>query len=92
MGHMWYGCVITNSWWNQTWLKEAWADFLGFYSYRSAYNSLKPESQKKLIHPILLIMQRKVKGLFPDCYSESGWELVFFFKKNIEKKLPLILK
>lgn len=40
LGHMWYGIVVTNTWWGETWLKEAFADYLA-YQTEGKYEELK---------------------------------------------------
>ena len=32
LGHMWYGAMVTNKWWGETWLKEAFADYLTYHT------------------------------------------------------------
>merc|ERR1719264_966696 len=32
MGHMWYAVIITNTWWSETWIKEAFADWLAWHT------------------------------------------------------------
>ncbi|MGW0316530.1 aminopeptidase N [Streptomyces flavidovirens] len=32
MAHMWFGDLVTMQWWDELWLKESFADFMGSYS------------------------------------------------------------
>ncbi len=29
LAHMWFGDMVTMQWWNDLWLKESFADYLG---------------------------------------------------------------
>ncbi|WP_255951744.1 aminopeptidase N [Streptomyces odontomachi] len=32
MAHMWFGNLVTMQWWDDLWLKESFADFMGYFS------------------------------------------------------------
>ncbi len=32
MAHMWFGDLVTMRWWDDLWLKESFADFMGYYA------------------------------------------------------------
>jgi aminopeptidase N len=32
MAHMWFGDLVTMRWWNDLWLKESFADFMGYFA------------------------------------------------------------
>ena len=40
LGHMWYGACVTNKWWGETWLKEAFADYLTYHT-QAKFEELK---------------------------------------------------
>jgi aminopeptidase N len=51
MGHMWYACLVTNTWWGETWLKEAFADFLAIKTAKAFGQHPKgPESSYQSEH------------------------------------------
>jgi hypothetical protein len=48
---MWYACLVTNTWWGETWLKEAFADFLAIKTAKAFGQHPKgPESSYQSEH------------------------------------------
>ncbi len=36
MAHMWFGDLVTMRWWDGTWLKESFADLMGYHATEAA--------------------------------------------------------
>jgi len=35
---MWFGNMVTNDWWDDTWLNEGFSRFLEYFSYEKLYS------------------------------------------------------
>ena len=62
LSHMWFGDLVTMKWWNDTWLKESFADFLSYFCL-SQHKQLK---HLQTANPWLLFLRRKAWGYDQD--------------------------
>lgn len=67
VSHMWFGDCVTSSWWNDTWLKESFADFVSYLCSANCSHKLNFEVEDAWV----LFLRRKNWGYQDDSKSTT---------------------
>ena len=67
VSHMWFGDCVTSSWWNDTWLKESFADFVSYLCSSQRNSKLSFEVEDAWV----LFLRRKNWGYQDDSKSTT---------------------